>query len=104
MGSVPGGRAARTSAPGLKFVTRRADHDLVTRGSTDLLAADESDKAIVGRLYQRVMEHIPAQFERQHGACSVCGRELPTVADGLLRLNGELECISCAVNGHHPPA
>ena len=92
------------SGPRLKFMTRRADHDLVTRGSTEVLVTDESEKALVGRLYQQVKEHIPAQFERQHGTCSVCGRELPTVADGLLRLNGELECISCAVNGHHPSA
>jgi hypothetical protein len=88
----------------LKFLPRSADHHSVTHGSTDVLVDDERDKAIVGRLYERVMEHIPAQFVRQHGRCAGCGRDLPTRADGLLRLNGELECISCAVKGHDAPA
>ena len=76
----------------------------MTQGSTDVLTNDERDKAIVGRLYARVMEHIPVQYERQDGRCSGCGRVLPTRADGLLRLNGELEYISCAVKGHEAPA
>jgi hypothetical protein len=76
----------------------------VPQGSTDVLVDDERDKAIVGRLYERVMEHIPAQYELQDGKCSGCGRDLPTRADGLLRLNGELECISCAVRGHDASA
>lgn len=84
----------------LKFGPQRADLYTVTHGSTDVLVDDGRDKAIVGRLYERVMEHIPEQFMRQHGRCSGCGRDLPTKADGLLRLNGELECISCAVKGH----
>ncbi len=69
-------------------------------GSTDVLTDDERDKAIVGRLYERVMEHIPVQFGHQGGKCSGCGRDLRTPADGLLRLNGEIECISCALRGH----
>ena len=90
--------------PALKFESPGADHGGVTQGSTDVLVDDERDKAIVGRLYARVMEHIPVQYERQQGRCSGCGRDLPTQADGLLRLNGELECISCAVKGHEAPA
>ncbi len=53
--------------------------------------------AIVGLLYERVMEHIPAQYERQDHRCYTCGRDLPTRADGLLRLDGALECITCAL-------
>ena len=62
----------------------------------------ESDReqAIVGRLYECVMRHIPAQYERQGGKCSGCGRDLPSEEDGLLRLSGELECISCALKSH----
>jgi hypothetical protein len=73
------------------------------QGSTDVLVDDERDKAIVGRLYERVMEHIPLQYQHQDGKCSGCGRDLPTPADGLLRLNGEIECISCALAGHDAP-
>jgi hypothetical protein len=58
---------------------------------------DDHAGAVVGILYERVMRHIPAQYERQNGRCSECGTELPTAADGLLRLSGELECISCAL-------
>ncbi len=58
----------------------------------------------MGLLYGRIMDHIPAQYELQEGKCAGCGRELPTVADGLLRMNGELECITCAVNGHDSPS
>ncbi len=55
-------------------------------------------------LYERVMNHIPLQYELQHGTCAGCARDLPTPADGLLRMNGELECISCAVRGHDTPS
>ena len=62
---------------------------------------DDRAGAVVGILYERVMRHIPAQYERQGGRCCGCGKELPTTAkDGLLRLSGELECISCALKHH----
>jgi hypothetical protein len=60
----------------------------------------DHEQAIVGELYECVMRHIPAQYERQGGKCSGCSKDLPTAADGLLRLSGELECISCALKSH----
>ncbi len=95
-GHIPG--------PALKFSPRQADYYSVPQASTDVLVDDERDKAIVGMLYERVMNHIPAQYSRQDGKCAGCRRELPTPADGLLRLDGELECISCAIKGQDLPA
>jgi hypothetical protein len=60
----------------------------------------DHEQAIVGELYECVMRHIPAQYERQGGKCSGCSKDLPSAADGLLRLSGELECISCALKSH----
>jgi hypothetical protein len=60
----------------------------------------DHEQAIVGELYECVMRHTPAQYERQGGKCSGCSKDLPSVADGLLRLSGELECISCALKSH----
>jgi hypothetical protein len=62
----------------------------------DVPEADWVDAA-VGRLYERVMQHVPAQFERQGHTCHGCGKSLPSPADGLVRLDGKLECFSCAL-------
>lgn len=64
--------------------------------SEDIPEADWVDAA-VGRLYQCVMQHVPAQFERQDHRCHGCGRDLPSPADGLIGLDGKLECISCVL-------
>jgi hypothetical protein len=74
----------------------------VTKGATKTTLDPKRETAIVGKLYARVMDHIPAQYERQAGRCAGCGTTLPTMADGLLRLDGELECIDCNLKDHHP--
>ena len=86
----------------LKFSRRRADLHSVTEGSTKAYLDNARKTAIVGKLYERAMEHIPTQYERQGGNCAGCGRALPSPADGLLRLDGDLECITCNLKGHHP--
>lgn len=87
----------------LKIRRRRADIHCVSQRLTKISIDSEHEKAIVGKLFERVMDHIPAQYERQSGRCVGCGKELPSAADGLLRLSGELECISCALKGHTSP-
>lgn len=73
----------------------------MTKGASKTVLDPERETAIVGKLYARVMEHIPAQYELQAGHCAGCGQALPTMADGLLRLDGGLECIDCSLRGHH---
>jgi hypothetical protein len=85
----------------LKLGERCADLHSVTEGSTKVYLDKAQETAIVGKLYERVMQHIPTQYERQGGNCAGCGRALPSPADGLLRLNGDLECITCNLKGHH---
>ncbi len=87
--------------PGLKLSRGSADDHLVTKSATQTTLDPERETIIVGKLYQRVMEHIPAQYERQAGQCAGCGKTLPTMADGLLRLDGQLECIDCSLRNHH---
>ena len=72
----------------------------MTKSATETTLDREAETVIVGKLYQRVMEHIPAQYERQAGQCAGCGKTLPTMADGLLRLDGQLECIDCNLRDH----
>ena len=88
----------------LKIRRRHADIHCVSQKSANLSIDSDREMAIVGELFERVMDHIPAQYERQSGKCVGCGRELPSAADGLLRLSGELECISCALKGHTSPS
>jgi len=83
----------------LKLSQGSADDHPVTKTETTL--DPERETAIVGKLYERVMEHIPAQYERQAGRCAGCGKTLPAMADGLLRLDGALECIGCNLRDRH---
>ena len=62
----------------------------------DVPEADWVDAA-VGRLYEHVMQYVPAQLERQGQTCHGCGKYLPSPAAGLVRLDGKLECFSCAL-------
>ena len=97
------GRAS--GSPGhrpLKSTAKGAEIAVVTNAAAKTLLDPARETAIVGNLYERVMEHLPAQYERQAGRCAGCGNVLPTVADGLLRLDGDLECIDCNLRDHHP--
>ncbi len=85
---------------GIKFGDQPVDYEEVTNGTAKTTLDPDTETAIVGKLFDRVMDHIPAQYERQGGRCAVCGRVLPTVADGLLRLAGDLECITCNLTRH----
>ena len=87
--------------PILKFPSKRVEATHVSVQSSNLRTEEVPDAdwvdAAVGTLYERVMQHIPAQFERQGRTCHGCGRHLPSPADGLIRLDGQLECISCTL-------
>ncbi len=95
-------RRARPAATTLKSAAEGAERQVVTRGATKTYLDPDRETAIVGKLYERVMEHIPAQYERQAGRCAGCGKVLPTMGDGLLRLDGGLECIDCNLKDRHP--
>ena len=91
----------RENSGSIKLGGRPADYEGVTNGPVKTTLDPDTETAVVGKLFGRVMDHIPVQYERQAGMCTGCGRVLPTMADGLLRLDGELECITCNLTRRH---
>jgi hypothetical protein len=68
--------------------------------ATETSLDSEQVTRIVGQLYERVVDHILDQYDRQDGHCAGCGRTLPTRADALPSLDGSLECIDCKLTSH----
>ena len=88
----------------LKLTALVTDDAGVTEHSLNATLDDDQVRAIVGKLYGRVRDHIADQYERQGGACGGCGRTLPTRADALIGLDGTLECIDCRLTSHRAVA